>query len=120
MLGNISYHQYITTARLQINFTNRVKDMLKFAAQVSTPPFSYSRCWRIGDPAETEICSGRPVSEPLFFFDIRNGDNNACLENKRYGKPYRYVRTGYGTLGASKLLSLKFLTLCQYPVIFCR
>ncbi len=37
MLGNISYHQYITTARLQINFTNRVKDMLKFAAQVSAP-----------------------------------------------------------------------------------
>ena len=34
MSGNISYHQYITTARLQINFTNKIREMLKFAAQV--------------------------------------------------------------------------------------
>jgi hypothetical protein len=61
MLGNISYHQYITTARLQINFTNRVKDMLKFAAQVSARLYFYSQCCGrggSGDPAETETCSG--------------------------------------------------------------
>lgn len=33
MPGNTSYHQYITSARLQINFTNRIREMLKFAAQ---------------------------------------------------------------------------------------
>jgi hypothetical protein len=48
MLGNISYHQYITTARLQINFTNRVKDMLKFAAQVSTVFPLFPVGWRSG------------------------------------------------------------------------
>ncbi len=58
MLGNISYHQYITTARLQINFTNRVKDMLKFAAQVS-PPFPLIHS--VGDSA----------AYPGFFFGSR-------------------------------------------------
>jgi hypothetical protein len=59
MLGNISYHQYITTARLQINFTNRVKDMLKFAAQVSTPPFPLLPSVGDPDPLETETFLGR-------------------------------------------------------------
>jgi hypothetical protein len=58
MLGNISYHQYITTARLQINFTNRVKDMLKFAAQVS-PPFPLIHS------------AGDSAAYPGFFFGSR-------------------------------------------------
>ena len=33
MLGNLSYHQYITTAKQQVAFTNQIKDMLKVAAQ---------------------------------------------------------------------------------------
>jgi len=30
---NLSYHQNVATARLQINFTGRIKDMLKSASQ---------------------------------------------------------------------------------------
>ena len=33
MLGNLSYHQYIATAKQQVAFTNQIKDMLKVAAQ---------------------------------------------------------------------------------------
>ena len=33
MLGNLSYHQYIATAKQQVTFTNQIKDMLKAAAQ---------------------------------------------------------------------------------------
>jgi hypothetical protein len=71
MLGNISYHQYITTARLQINFTNRVKDMLKFAAQVSPAPFPlFPVLGGSGDPAEMVTFFDRSVLEPVSLFDM--------------------------------------------------
>ena len=33
MMGNLNYHQHISTARHQVNFTNQIRDMLKNAAQ---------------------------------------------------------------------------------------
>lgn len=33
MLPNLSYHQYVATAKQQATFTNQIKDMLKGAAQ---------------------------------------------------------------------------------------
>jgi len=33
MLGNLSYHQYIATAKQQVTFTNQIKDMLRSSAQ---------------------------------------------------------------------------------------
>merc|ERR1719431_1840479 len=33
MLPNLSYHQYVATAKQQVAFTNQIKDMLKSASQ---------------------------------------------------------------------------------------